>query len=108
MPEVPQIVNDTDSEEEEEYEYGLYGVEYDYDEDTNKCKVIINVAGGGMMNGNAYATVEAHFEGEQEDVILTDDTIDGWEYCEYGIAPIKNKIGNYMEIDDEGYNFRIV
>ena len=82
----------------EEFEYTAYDVKKIY-------KVIINVAGGGMMNGNAYANVEGEWHCE-------DDYNDGEEgeiyYCEYGNNPVRNLIGSRIVYVDEGYRFKVV
>ncbi len=84
--------------EEEEFEYTTYAVK-------NIYKVIINVAGGGMMNGNAYANIEgewpcedAYMNGEEGEIY----------YCEYGNNPVRNLIGSRIVYDDEGYRFNVV
>ena len=65
------ISSDTDSEDEVEYKYENYGIQ------TNGAYM---VAGGGMGNGNAYATVEKK---------------DGrYYYCEYGRFPCRHDIGD--------------
>ena len=71
--------NDEDLlEMEEEKEFCNYG----------EKDGIIQVAGGGMMNGNAYATVELK-NGKY------------W-YCEYGKDPLTECRGNKLVYDDEG------
>jgi hypothetical protein len=45
------------------------------------------VAGGGMMNGNAYATVEKQN--------------DRYYYCEYGPHPSRECIGNTIKWEQE-------
>ena len=57
----------------------------------DKSKDVINVAGGGMMNGNAYANVEK---------------IDGlYYYCEYGKNPTKELIGDTIVYDPLNYEY---
>ncbi len=76
------------SDSEREYEYRHYG----FDEETEE----IIVAGGGMMNGNAYATVK----------VYEDSTI---RYKEYGKFSRSEFYENhYLEFDEDGYEFDIV
>lgn len=84
-------------EEEEEYEFYDYGVRKVY-------KVVIQVAGGGMMNGNAYATVEGDWDCEDDFVNGEDGEI---YYCEYGKYPKKDYRGNRLIFSDEGTGFNI-
>ena len=73
-----EVKEDTDSDSEDEYEYQNYGTQPDGS---------YMVAGGGMMNGNAYATVEKK---------------DGkYYYCEYGPSPYRKYIGNAIIWSDE-------
>ena len=92
------IIQTPEEEEEEEFQYSAYGVK-------NIYKVIINVAGGGMMNGNAYANIEGEWETE-------DGYNDGEDgeiyYCEYGNNPVKYLVGSRIVFDDEGYRFKVV
>jgi hypothetical protein len=75
-------------EEEREYEYSHCGE----DKDTGE----IIVAGGGMMNGNAYATIK----------IVDDCTV---LYREYGKNAWSEVYRNSeLEWCDEGYNFDVV
>ena len=60
---------------------------------------IIQVAGGGMMNGNAYATVELISDRGEEPKY--------W-YCEYGAEQFSEYRGNKLVYDDEGCNFDII
>jgi len=82
---------DDTEEEEEEYEYTAYG-------SVKLYKVVINVAGGGLMNGNAYANIEGEWKTE-------DDFNDGEEgeiyYCEYGSYPSKRCVGTRIVWGDE-------
>ena len=71
-------------EEEEETEFCNYGEE----------NGIIQVAGGGMMNGNAYATVE--LIGNK------------YWYCEYGKYASRECRGNKLEYNEPGLGFNIV
>ena len=68
------------SESDKEYEYTAYAVEKSY-------VVKLLLAGGGLMNGNAYRELEIHYQNKEE-----------WEnceeaqkiyLCEYGKNPIK-------------------
>ena len=73
-----EVKEDTDSDSEDEYEYENYGTQPDGS---------YMVAGGGMMNGNAYATVEK---------------INGkYYYCEYGEFANRKYIGNTIIWSDE-------
>ena len=87
------------SDSEKEYEYTGYGTESSY-------IVKIMVAGGGMMNGNAYAEVECHYKTE-EDYNNDPSEADEIYYCEYGKNPIRTLIGDKIVYDEEGYNFNI-
>jgi len=77
-----------DSDEEEEFEYENCSCDKTLD--------IIIVAGGGMMNGNAYANVEKRNN--------------KYYYVEYGRNPYQKYIGNKIIYDTEDYkfNFNIV
>tara|TARA_R110000822_G_scaffold22921_2_gene71239 strand:+ start:1819 stop:2070 length:252 start_codon:yes stop_codon:yes gene_type:complete len=68
---------DTDSSDEDEYEYYNYGTQEDGS---------FMIAGGGLRNGNAYATIEYD---------------NGYYYCEYGINPSKKYIGYNIDWSDE-------
>ena len=73
-----EVKREEDSEDEDEYEYENCGTQPDGS---------YMVAGGGMMNGNAYATVEKK---------------DGkYYYCEYGPSPYRKYIGNAIIWSDE-------
>ena len=72
-----------EEEEEEEYEYTGYGIQKVY-------KVVINVAGGGLMNGNAYANIEGEWETEEEYETGEEGEI---YYCEYGSNPSRRCVG---------------
>ena len=78
----------SDSDDYEEFEYSNYNCDKTLDK--------IMVAGGGMMNGNAYATVER--------------LNNRYYYCEYGKNPYKKYIGNKIIYDTEDYeyNFNVV
>ena len=70
--------------ENHEYEYCNYGTQWRRGDD-----VCYRVAGGGMMNGNAYAEVE------RSDYI--------WYYCEYGKNPSRSVIGTKIVWSNEIY-----
>lgn len=70
--------SDSDSDSLDEYEYENCGTQPDGS---------YMVAGGGMMNGNAYATVEKK-NGK-------------YYYCEYGPSAYKKYIGNTIIWSDE-------
>ena len=74
--------------DETEWEYCNYNCDKSLD--------VIHVAGGGMMNGNAYATIEKEYG--------------KYYYCEYGQYPVKQYVGNKIIYDTEDYeyNFNIV
>jgi len=74
--------------DETEWEYCNYNCDKSLD--------VIMVAGGGMMNGNAYATIEKEYG--------------KYYYCEYGQYPVKQYVGNKIIYDTEDYeyNFNIV
>ncbi len=84
-------LEEEEEEEEEEYEYTGYGIDKIY-------KVVINVTGGGLGNGNAYANIEGEWKTE-------DDFNDGEEgeiyYCEYGSYPSKRCVGTRIVWGDE-------
>ena len=84
--------------ETEEMEYFAYSVTYE------DSIYKINVAGGGMMNGNAYANVEFSFDNPNKIV-----------YAEYGSNAYTNtnrdSILIFEKLDDDDYdyeNFSIV
>ncbi len=72
-----------DDEEEHEYEYHNYGTE----SEPMFGEVSYQVAGGGLSNGNAYATVE-----------LKDGI---YFYCEYGKHDSRVPVGNKIVWSDE-------
>ena len=86
-----------EEEEEDKYEFYDYGFNKVY-------KVVIMVAGGGMMNGNAYATVEGEWACEDDFTNGEDGEI---YYCEYGSYPKKDYRGNRLIFSDEGTGFNI-
>ena len=72
-----------------------------YDSETLYMKRI-EVAGGGMSNGNAYAIVE---------IIYTDefmDEVDAVWYKEFGKNPINKRIGNDVEWSDDNDSFKVL
>jgi hypothetical protein len=79
----PQQVLKEEEEEEHEYEYYNYGTE----REPRFGEVSYQVAGGGLSNGNAYATVE-----------LKDGI---YYYCEYGKYDYQASIGNKIVWSDE-------
>ena len=85
--------------EEKQYEFCGYGRESLY-------IVKITVAGGGMMNGNAYATVEMVYKSE-EDYENEPDCAECY-YCEYGKAPSRKYIGNKVIFAEDGDHFDVV
>ncbi len=87
-----------EEEEKEEYEFNDYGCKKMY-------KIKIQVAGGGMINGNAYATVEGEWASEED----FNDGDDGEiYYCEYGINPVKDYRGSQLKFNEDGTSFNIV
>lgn len=69
-----------------EYDYCNYGTE----SNPRFGSVSFQVAGGGLMNGNAYATIELK---------------DGFYwYCEYGKNANKKKVGTKIVWSDEIYD----
>jgi len=89
--------NSDNEEEEDEYEFISYGIKRIY-------KVIIQVAGGGMGNGNAYATVEGEWDCEDDFVNGEDGEI---HYCEYGNNPVREWRGVRIRYSDDGNSFKI-
>ena len=73
-------------QEEHEYEYQNYGTE----KEPRFGELSYQVAGGGMMNGNAYATIE-----------LKDGI---YFYCEYGKNASRQAVGNKIVWSDEIYD----
>ena len=103
--ELVDYVEDEEEEEEEEkeYEYTGYGLTKSLWDGGGRLRVIINVAGGGMMNGNAYANIEGEWKTE-------DDFDNGDEgeiyYCEYGTYACRKYVGKRI-IWGEDDNFNI-
>ncbi len=77
---------------------------YAYDKTENYIVKLL-VAGGGMMNGNAYAEVEAHYK-KEDDWLNGEDAIDIY-YCEYGKNPCRDRIGTRFIWKDEEDGFDI-
>lgn len=87
----------SDIESDKDYDYSAYAVEKSY-------IVKLLVAGGGLMNGNAYREIEIHYKNKEE-----------WEnceeaekiyFCEYGKNP-KRKLLEYKNIEwgeDDNFN----
>jgi len=93
----PDTEDEEEEEEDDEYEFESYGIKRIY-------KVIIQVAGGGMMNGNTYATVEGEWENEDDFVHGEDGEI---HYCEYGPNPKREWRGVRIRYSDDGNSFKI-
>lgn len=74
------------SDTEHEYEYSNYGTE----KEPRFGEVSYMVAGGGMMNGNAYATIEL-----KKGI---------YYYCEYGKNASRQAVGNKIVWSDEIYD----
>tara|TARA_R110001592_G_scaffold358192_1_gene662422 strand:- start:40 stop:639 length:600 start_codon:yes stop_codon:yes gene_type:complete len=85
-----------------------YPEEYEEEEEFNYCncgiekkplfgKISYMVAGGGLGNGNAYATVEFIPKGKK-------DTDDQYYYCEYGNNPTVEYLGKSIIWSDEIYD----
>ncbi len=85
---------------ETEYDFCGYGLDKEY-------VVKITVSGGGMMNGNAYATVECIYKSEEDYENDPQDVPLGIYYCEYGKNPIREYRGNTIEFADDGDRFNI-
>jgi len=62
----------------------------------------INVAGGGLSNGNGYAVIEILYNDEQM------EEVDGVWYKEFGKNPIIERIGNEVEWCEDGDTFKIL
>ena len=86
-----------EEEEEDEYDFESYGIKRIY-------KVIIQVAGGGLGNGNAYATVEGEWACEDDFANGEDGEI---HYCEYGNNPKREWRGVRLRYSDDGNLFKI-
>ena len=98
IPEIQEIFAKYREEEEEyEYEFNIYGFNKVY-------KIVMQVAGGGMGNGNAYATIEGEWACEDDFNNGEDGKI---YYCEYGPNPKRDYRGNRLIFNDEGTAFNI-
>lgn len=62
----------------------------------------IQVAGGGMSNGNAYAIIEIIYTNEFM------DEVDSVWYKEFGKNPISKRIGNDVEWSDDNDSFKVL
>ena len=89
--------DESEDESEDEYEFNRYGFSTVY-------KVVIKVSGGGMANGNAYATVEGEWANE-------DDYNNGEDgevyYCEYGPNPVREWRGERIIDSVDGNSFDV-
>ena len=85
--------------EEKEWQFCAYGNE-------SKYIVKLTVAGGGMMNGNAYATVELEYE--DVDAYYEDHECAMCYYCEYGKNPSRRYIGNKVIFCEDGDHFDVI
>lgn len=66
-----------------------------------KYTKVINVAGGGLGNGNAYANIEIEYANEK----MNEYEITGVFYAEYGRNPYRRKIGRDIEWgEDDDFN----
>ena len=83
-----------EEEEEEEWEYCNCGIE----KEPRFGKISYMVAGGGLMNGNAYATVEFIPKGKSKRYS------DQYYRCEYGNNPKREYIGDTIVWSDEIYD----
>ena len=95
---------DTNSDNEEEEEEDLDQYDFECCGFSKVYKVVMNVAGGGMMNGNAYATVEGEWACEDDFVNGEDGEI---HYCEYGPNPKREWRGVRLRYSDDGNLFKI-
>tara|TARA_R110000803_G_scaffold80711_1_gene146555 strand:+ start:91 stop:795 length:705 start_codon:yes stop_codon:yes gene_type:complete len=82
----PESDTEDEEEEEEEWEYHNYGTE----KMSEFGEVSYQVGGGGLLNGNAYATVELK-NGK-------------YYYCEYGKNPSRSFVGEKIIWSDEIYD----
>jgi hypothetical protein len=82
---------------EDEFEFNDYGFSTVY-------KVVIKVAGGGLANGNAYATVEGEWANNDDFNNGEDGEI---YYCEYGPNPVREWRGERMIYSDDGKSFKV-
>ena len=94
----PLVVCEEEEEEDlDQYDFECCGIKRIY-------KVVMNVAGGGMMNGNAYANVEGEWACEDDFVNGEDGEI---HYCEYGPNPVREWRGVRLRYSDDGNLFKI-
>ena len=89
--------SDSETNDEDEYTYGDFGNKIVY-------KLIINVAGGGLGNGNAYANIEGEFKTLDD---LYNQENGNYYYCEYGRNPIRRYEGEYLQYNDDSTCFKI-
>jgi len=94
---VKEEVNEVKDYGESYYQYTPAGTSFEF-------KRIHKVAGGGMMNGNSYATIEVIYETAED---MENDDVYEVYYCEYGPNPCKDYVGNCIEISPDGYSFRV-
>ena len=78
-----KIIKASDSESEDEYEYYNYGTQPD-------GSYLVAGGHGGMMNGNAFATIERKY--------------DKYYYCEYGRCASRKYIGDTITWSEERQN----
>ena len=67
-------------------------------------KITIQVSGGGMMNGNAYANIEGEWDTEDD---YNNGEGGGIYYCEYGANPSRQFVGRLIEWEEDGNYFNI-
>jgi hypothetical protein len=67
---------------------------------------IINVAGGGLSNGNAYAEIDIKYKEDESGCWF--ENIIAVYYKEYGKYPICRLIGDDIEWDDEPDTFKVL
>tara|TARA_R110002072_G_scaffold2134_1_gene17820 strand:- start:1477 stop:1746 length:270 start_codon:yes stop_codon:yes gene_type:complete len=84
-------------ESETEWEFNCAGLQKVY-------KIVITVAGGGLGNGNAYATVEGEWESEDD---YNNNAGGAIYYCEYGNNPCRRLIGEGIEWGEDD-NFNVI
>ena len=92
------LEEEEEEEEEEEFNYEAYQTEQFY-------TIKIQVAGGGMMNGNAYANIEGEWATEGD---YLDNECGNVYYCEYGLNPSKEYVGMGIEWNDEHTKFKVI
>tara|TARA_R110002033_G_scaffold132301_1_gene172205 strand:- start:308 stop:619 length:312 start_codon:yes stop_codon:yes gene_type:complete len=89
--------DESEDESEDEYEFIHYGSKEVY-------KLVIQVAGGGLANGNAYATVEGEWASEDDFENGEDGEV---YYCEYGTNPVRKWRGERIVYSDDGNSFKV-